>query len=773
MSILGIRVHKFIIAGSLISAALLGGCGSDGSNGAAGTNGLSAYEVAVENGYTGTETEWLADMAPTAAASVELESCVVCHKDAGSDHQAEYDELYQDGVIQITDFAYTYAVDTAILTFKMTQDGEAFDCTKADSMGSYFAAYDGTGFPSNLSLAGTRTYDAATNVCTSTKTITGAEDLSLKDGIITLYGSDEILYINSAKHISSPKYPYAALLETGNGVDYVSTANVTGCERCHTKPYLKHTYIYGDVGGDEFYTCKGCHYDTRTGGHVDWQVLVDNPARYADIVNTPLTDDEKTQYAYIAKLMNDVHMSHAMEFGYPQSMANCATCHEGKLDRTTTDANFTAETCKSCHPITGPADGTAANRAPALTTIWTDAGVDSFHSITATCNDCHKVGGSGKVFSAIHTGYNSMIYADTAGTKYSDAITASVDSASLSANVLTISFGATGSAGGLTAADITPTVLISLYGYDTKDFLVSCHGRSFDDNGDGSINSSDNRDLEYAIGVAGDSTTRFSTVSNADGSWVVTADLTAWADLIADGSVKRAEIALQPTLIDANDVKVALDAPSRTFDIAANAFDDTFFSPIVKVADGCNSCHDALATTFHSADRGGNIVVCRMCHTVASGGSHLEMQSRSIDSYVHAIHSFQPFDIGDIDFTDPVEAVHYEHHIESDYPTFGIQNCESCHNTGTYDVPDQSKSMPGKLSGSDTVAGRNIGTVASVVTGPGSRACGSCHRAKMINEDKAGELAAFNQHTKTNGYMVADDDDVFDTVVKTIMGMFL
>ncbi len=51
--------------------------------------------------------------------------------------------------------------------------------------------------------------------------------------------------------------------------------------------------------------------------------------------------------------MNDVHMSHAMEFPYPQSMANCVTCHEGKLDTVLADANFTVATCKSCHPVTG------------------------------------------------------------------------------------------------------------------------------------------------------------------------------------------------------------------------------------------------------------------------------------------------------------------------------------------------------------------------------------------------------------------------------------
>ena len=51
--------------------------------------------------------------------------------------------------------------------------------------------------------------------------------------------------------------------------------------------------------------------------------------------------------------MNDVHMSHAMEFPYPQSMSNCVTCHEGKLDTVLSDANFKVETCKSCHPVTG------------------------------------------------------------------------------------------------------------------------------------------------------------------------------------------------------------------------------------------------------------------------------------------------------------------------------------------------------------------------------------------------------------------------------------
>jgi hypothetical protein len=156
------------------------------------------------------------------------------------------------------------------------------------------------------------------------------------------------------------------------------------------------------------------------------------------------------------------------------------------------------------------------------------------------------------------------------------------------------------------------------------------------------------------------------------------------------------------------------------------------------------------------------------------------MQSRSIDSYVHAIHSFQAFDIGDVNFADPVAAMHYDHHIEFPYPSHGITNCESCHVKGTNEVPDQSKSLPGLLSASDSLQGwdRNIGSVPAFITGPASRACGSCHRARLINEDEAGELVSFNQHTRQGGYLIEAPADSQETqglltaVIDYIMALF-
>jgi hypothetical protein len=85
-------------------------------------------------------------------------------------------------------------------------------------------------------------------------------------------------------------------------------------------------------------------------------------------------------------------------------------------------------------------------------------------------------------------------------------------------------------------------------------------------------------------------------------------------------------------------------------------------------------------------------------------------------------------------------------------------------------------SLPSLLSASDTVAGRSISGVPSYVVGPASRACGACHRAELINEDEAGALAAFNQHTATFGTLVAapggatDLDAVTSNIMAQIAG---
>ncbi len=770
-----------ILLGTLfITTAILAACaGAAGEMGSAGPAGPAGSAGAA--GPAGAPGE----AAP--AAAIQPESCATCHGEAGAKHQASYDELYQDGVLAVTDLAYKYsAPGTHTVTFKMTLDGAPYDVTKAPSVGIYWVPWTGTAFQfepaaDRMTLKGDLSYDAGVSKSTLTsEDAVYASNYGNVDGMVVVYGREGVIARLPNSRVYQNKYPFAAVLETGAGVDYVSAANNDGCEKCHTDPYLKHSYIYGQVNGDpatDFYTCKACHLDNGEGGHLDWQLLVDNPALAVEFLADEeiLTAEQKEQYAYKTSLMNDVHMSHAMEFPYPQSMANCTTCHEGKLDLALTDENFNIETCKSCHAVTG---AVAEGEEPAwdttelaLMTILPEG-----HDLTSDCASCHSEEGIASVFSEIHTGYDSMIYA-APDVKYSDAIVVTIDAASVADNKVTVQFSAAADPviDGIDVADIVPTVLVGMYGWDTKDFIIGPHERLIDDNGDGEISraSGDSRALEYEVGAEHP---RASTVSAAGGSWEVVVDMSTWADLVDDGTVERVEIAVIPALEDADGVTLALDAPSRTFDLGANDFDDEYYNPIVDL-EGCHSCHDALATNYHSADRGGNVVVCRMCHITKSRGSHLELQSRSIDSYIHAIHSGQAFDIGDIDFADPVEALHYEHHIGFPYPTHEIQNCESCHFEGTYNVPDQAKSLPGALSATDSLNGwdRNIGDVPLYITGPASRACGGCHRADLINEDKASELISFFQHVKQGGYLVDGGEDYTITlrgVIDEIMAIF-
>jgi hypothetical protein len=159
-----------------------------------------------------------------------------------------------------------------------------------------------------------------------------------------------------------------------------------------------------------------------------------------------------------------------------------------------------------------------------------------------------------------------------------------------------------------------------------------------------------------------------------------------------------------------------------------------------------------------------------MCHTPKSAASHLEEQSRSIDSYVHAIHSFQAFDVGNINFADPVAAAEYEEFTKFPFPTHGITDCAACHVDGKNNVPDQAKSLPGILSGTDVLTStvRSISTLPPYVTGPAVRACGGCHRAVLINEDNGGALIVLNQHMRQGGYLVDGGKDPVATLYQAI-----
>jgi OmcA/MtrC family decaheme c-type cytochrome len=863
-----------LLAVALLAAVFsLTGCGgSDGNDGAAGPAGadgdagLACWDLN-ENGVGDLPDEdlngdgvvdvldcnALANAGSVAAeiAAAEPESCETCHGAAGATHQAIYDRYVDESNLTLVFDDVPAPVDNGdgtaqvSATFSITKNGMGFmeSLDDLDQKRFIFIQY----FPATQTygprhcylgdLAATATpgtFTAGPSTCEVVPPITDYQVYGYvaQTPLLEHEGGSGAEIPSSHVHLYDDVANAAWAVGATNASDPGSRAplaSVSGCEKCHGAPYLKHGYRAAVVDPlPDFAACRSCHWDDRNGGHEDWQWMVDQPFAWATNLPGP---DEEVRYAYEASLMNDTHMSHAMEFPYPQSMSTCDTCHaddEGLLDMVLADENFTAETCKSCHPVEGvdawPGDEDDAgsqyaqsHRAPPLEYLWTQAGVDGIHDISLDCQVCHGTGGV-SVFTDYHSGYDEMIY-DADGNRYADTYTVSIDDvfADLAANTMTVTFSASDPA-------IVPEVLVSFYDSNTKNFIVPSHVYDASANCPGGRR--DNCRFEWA---PGDTNPLFPAVSGsgtAGDPWVLTVDMAAWLpgetndgsangqpnmsvpDLISDGIVTKAEVTITPELTlnpDTEDeVEVALNAVLQTFDLGANGFVDNYFKGDNAIVDQekCNVCHDQLAVTFHSGSgRGGDIAMCRNCHNPTFAGSHLEMNSRSIENYVHAIHSFQEFDTDDI-FNggvsdqvpgfDPVYTSRYDLHVKHVFPNFTINNCEACHLEGTQNVPDQSETIPGVLSASyalntwydrdadglvvEDPSGRSIpGTVPEFVTGPASRACGACHRARLINQDQAGGLTSFNAHTDGGGTYSENDpeeDNVLFGVIDKLMSLF-
>jgi OmcA/MtrC family decaheme c-type cytochrome len=816
------KKRGFLIPVMFVAALLWGCSGSDGSAGPQGPQGPQGPEGPPAP---------VPDAVTAAIDSAQPESCSTCHGGVGDDHQAIYDKYVDGSTLALTFDTLTSTPSggnfIVTLTFTITKNGAPFidvaTLSSLDEVRFEAISYDSaTGLyltecrlNENYVALGGGQYSVQDTNCPYAP---NQRTVGTQGAHVYGYIADTPLFthegdtseIAADSHVHLYDNVASAALAYGTAITAnESVANVEGCEKCHGTPYLKHGFRDPIVAGlPNFASCKSCHYDDRNGSAGKaWQQMVDAPLDWANGVATP------PEYAYIANLKNDVHMSHAMEFPYPQSMSNCATCHgpvndengvlipgSDKLAQVLDNSNFTLETCRSCHPVTGTdawpealaGQDTTYNqphRAPPLEYLWLKANNATFHNTGLDCQSCHgdPAVPTALPFDQLHSGYDIRI-SDASGQKYGDQYTVSIDQVTLNGDLLTVNFTANNPA-------IVPEVLVSLYGWDSKNYIVASHSS------DGSTNCLDRRGnpggcrMEYAPESSGGSANPLFTedAASVPGDWMVTLDLGAYVPtafltddiptLIANGKVKMAEITITPEL-EVGGEDVVLHAVGASFDLGGSMVVDDYFKGDNATVDTakCDVCHDSLASSFHdgSGRGGGGIQVCKNCHVTTSPGSHLEMASRAIDSYVHAIHSFQPFDLGsELAKNDPVIDKRIEEHKLHTFPNFTIRNCESCHKDGTYNVPDQSKSMPGVLSKSWSIADRNIGTVPEYVTGPASRACGGCHRADLINADLAGDLAAFNAHTKAFGTLVsnevddpADDDQILYGIIDKIMSLF-
>ncbi|MDH3401571.1 MAG: hypothetical protein OEM03_11480, partial [Chromatiales bacterium] len=317
--------------------------GDDGAPGADGADGIDGIDGT--NGTDGTDG---VDATADPALYADLESCNVCHGVVGDMHQAEYNKYAGAVANSVFDLEILSVTSAPIaggyagtMTVHIDMDGVPYTGALGDLAQARFytvqydsTATDGVYFTNSTSFScvndcsiGGGDFELTTST-TSVPTVDPLPEVGMAYG----YVADGLLDTEGMRlyeNVSNDTLLFGA-------IDYDSPANVEGCETCHGSPYLKHGYraaALADTGVADFAACKACHYDDREGGHGEWQWMVDDP--YAWATGALDKAEVKAAYPYTANVMNDVHMSHAMEFPYPQSMANCVTCHAGKLDRAT------------------------------------------------------------------------------------------------------------------------------------------------------------------------------------------------------------------------------------------------------------------------------------------------------------------------------------------------------------------------------------------------------------------------------------------------------
>jgi OmcA/MtrC family decaheme c-type cytochrome len=742
----------------LACTVLVAGCGgSDGSDGTSATIDdvvdSPDFDQAVADAVA-------AATADQAAARITGEACSTCHDDAAAIHTVE------ENVLTVTASSATLdnGAGTVTINFTVEENGAPYtagfvsSAEGADYAYAYAAYLDANGEwinylgdPANKPRSSVRLYRYSTD---NTAAIQGR-------------GGD---YVNNGDGTYSFTFPITDS-DLGDTIkDNLTYADVTAVATGdQVNRFVFYARVYRDTNGDGLNN----NSDVRSSIEAVVDVVPNGgPAAVTkDLTSKAACVQCHNERGYIAhggrldpdfcvvchnenslgddtwdmdNMVHGLHNSHYagaydptgenIEFGYPQAMTNCATCHDSALKLTTIldDANFTYDTCMTCH--TGMDDA-----------AWdfSDASFHSAYTTATNCQGCHSAGAGyvGPSFTSLHNGgYDPKKYTDTGLTKYTyDALAVTSDGTDV-----TVVWGAKDSA----------AAQVDVSNEDAAAGPVF-YGLPADRN-----NASEG--VRLLVGYFADGTNDVVSYDNFNTTALQAAGVTTYAggiatsvlplsaEKIAAANATKGIVALIG--IPQEDGKnVAVVSVVAEFMIDGTAVT----TPRTDIADvaSCDNCHDSIL--IHEAGAYGHTAVaevkaCMICHAPSSAAGHYAQQSRSLDAYIHAIHAEQP-----------TFSSYGSHVIE--YPT-NIEKCSVCHGANAFEVPDQSLSTPAVTSGFEGDDGKAIAAQAAVV-GPAAMACGSCHKALASTD---GEVTSLNTHFENMGYRELTSTISFQAVLETV-----
>ncbi|MDZ4184662.1 MAG: hypothetical protein U1D97_06745 [Desulfuromonadales bacterium] len=784
---------RLILACLLASALALGGC-SDGDDGKSGQPGLSAYEIAVNNGFTGTEQEWLDSLQGTGGGAgpvvaTPLETCTLCHG-AGSISDPE---TVHAGTGQVS-FTVNPGQPTVegtelVIRFNLKLDGvnnSAYTAVNRavvlQGVGGVFTRYAFDRNATNYTI--TQTVLNGDYTVRISRTAAGAT-AGLPDPI-DFVGTDTRYYIRMAGATGSGLPNASVSFETG---DYTRTDLVSNesCVNCHGDKSAKFTHHTNPFRAE---ACITCHSAV-------------NPVGFGDYRSS------------LATVVHGIHNSYNMpgntytynptnvwyKVTYPTYMTNCSVCHDSPAALAEVNTMpVTGANCLSCHGSKASWAFTDFPAHPDFTGAITDPNCATCHS-GATVGDFHNgllTERSGVIWDGVDVSVTEGAKVDMqitgvtrTGNNLAVTWTAAYDGTAVNPCNDTVAAGApvfhaggivTTTAGGVTT--ITDPAKNAIGQVNSNFSLLRAYGEG-DDWTNNNIGTAPGQPLATNL-----DTTNTVCVGN-----VATTTIPLSATEIATTAVKgvvalqgKAQVKLpfvySGTTVDVDQVRSK--TPTREFVVATGALPATARRAIVDTA-ACLKCH--VGSLYqHGGNRVDNVDMCVTCHNEASSEQNVRLldgvdateaydgqagQTYGFKSLLHAVHSAG--ETGKITMVYRTNGVYVwtaqgvtppnwpgtgaqtvygsvpagtnpngttrTHNLHA--PTYprSLNDCAACHKPGTTRAPNQAMAVATTVNaGTVGLSTTTPPTAANAINGignddtlqgAGAAACTSCHQGAV------------------------------------------
>lgn len=783
-----------------LCVGLFGCSGDDGDDGRAG---LSTYEIAVANGFTGTEQEWLDSLLPAdVTTAAEPESCAVCHANVEETHAATGVPTIS-GASGVLDTGGNY-----VITFDFAVDGlgtnAGYQLYRTYVTNSDPTLDDADTIPATTTNVRTALVNLAspdialpTGVTVSSTTagaftVTIDSSLVLPDAAYTVVLRD----LESSTSWGDKEPAFVLVSGTSPLRDLVTDDGVSaGCAACHGASASSLFDHYLTKGNE----CQACH------------------AIYARSSDSYYKDDTGTWVnggslpgSNLTEYIHGIHNSHNMpageyyrdssniwSIGYPSDMRNCEVCHN-TADQlaAAVEAPVSYYLCMTCHQEwdgfvhVHDAEEGSGESYEAGDLIFSASDFHRASTIETNCMGCHsllpsldEVGDFHNDFQPTDAHYDSFYRGEDISFANNDNVGISIDS--ITSDGSAVSFTWTAESGGLAVDPCNTTVAAGAPSFQVlAAYLAYAKG---DDWVNEFVSTS-------SPGQPAGSSNLFTSLSTTCASNVATTTgLTLNAESVAGASKVLLAIGGKPLALHVptgNIYYVREPSPTQAFDPANGDFVTARRDAVDN--DKCLACHQGTLYQ-HGGDRVDNEQLCVICHNPASGDKNNRLDRFQIvnddgtvntdatydgknnESYdmrvmVHAIHGISkrldPWTVyrsrGIYAFANPdtalptgwpddgmtiygsTNASEIAHNWTVVHYPKDVNECAACHNDEAYEAADQTKAVALTVDPGTSYSDQSD----DIVIGPSAAACLACHATAPVERHATSDFGYKAQVTK-------------------------